>query len=83
MHPQTITETFPRDQNRIASGFILYQLFLQHPSLPALMCKINLHALESTTKELIAISGPVPNYLGPLDVILPFFTMSHEGFLLR
>ena len=83
MHPQTITETFLRDQNHIASGFILYQLFLQHPSLPALMCKINLHASESTTKELIAISGPVPNYLGPLDVILPFFTMNHEGFFLR
>ena len=51
MHPQTITETFLRSRNCIASGFILYQLFLQHPSLPPLVFKINLLSSESTTKD--------------------------------
>ena len=51
MHPRTITETFLRSRNRIASGFILYQLFFQHPSLPSLVCKINLHSSEKTTRD--------------------------------
>ena len=50
MHPQTVTETFLRSRNRIASGFILYQLFPQHPSLPSSVCKMNLHTSESSTK---------------------------------
>ena len=51
IHPQTITETFLRSRNRIASGFILYQLFLQHPSVPSLVCYINLHSSKSATKD--------------------------------
>ena len=33
-------------------------------------------------KGLIAIVGPVPNHIGPPDVILLFFVMSHEVFFL-
>ena len=69
MHPQTITEIFQR--NRIASGFKLYQLFLQHHSLPSLVCKINLNQ-RAPQRTIIVIGGPVLNSLGPTDVILPF-----------
>ena len=73
MHPQTITETFLRSRNRIASGFILYQLFLQHPSLPPLVFKINLLSSERKHhKGPFAIGGLVLNYIGPPDVILLF-----------
>ena len=69
---QTITGTLLRSRNRIASGFILYQFFLQHPPLPSLVCKINLHSSESTTIDHFTNCCPVPNYLGGPEVILPF-----------
>ena len=47
-----------------------YQLFLQHPSLSSFVCKINF--IRECHKGPIAIGGPVLNYLGPPDVILPF-----------
>ena len=55
MHPQTITKTFSRSRNRIASGFILYQLILQYPPLPSLVCKTNLLSSESTTKDQLPL----------------------------
>ena len=55
MHLRAITETFLRSRNLIASGFIFYHLFHQHPSLPLWVCKINLHSSESTTKDLLLL----------------------------
>ena len=82
MHPQTITETFLRRRNRIASGFIFYLLVLQHSSLLSLVRKINLHSSKSSTKAHLPLVVHCLIILAHLMFFCRFFLWTLRVFFL-
>ena len=72
MYPQTVTETFLRSRNRIASGVILY--FISPTSFTSIISVKKNLLIREHHKGPFAIGGPVMNSLSPPHVIPCFFS---------